>query len=364
MPCLQPYTKKNPNYGLKHIGYNFLKDCDSQYIDIPCGYCPNCVAVKQMYLVQRVQMESLYNHLFFGTLTYSNECLPHIDVNGHDIRYADREHLVLTIKRLRNDCAFGRNDWRYFFVSELGHLKGRPHFHILFLFPKLPKDTYYDCLNLERVVYDKLKDYWSYNVGTNRKPIYKPRFEFVQKYIHGHLKTNYDLHYVNPALTPNGTSDVAFYIMKYMLKYSVRTLNLQRALRLNLDDSDYRFFWNLVKPTYQSSLGFGFNTFHGKRDSRIIDYLHSCVLKTPNGMPYPCYFNPNNGMSFPLSPFYRNVSDIYPISEALRLYYNADKSTLEKDSYNVAIKKFMDYEKKISSVESHGDTLTFDEFCY
>lgn len=110
-----------------------------------------------MYLVQRIQMESLYNHIFFGTLTYNDECLPAINVNDHLIRYADLNHVVLSIKRLRKDKAFGR-DFRYFLVSELGTLKGRPHFHCLFLLPKLPKDSYFDCLNLESKIYDTLKN--------------------------------------------------------------------------------------------------------------------------------------------------------------------------------------------------------------
>lgn len=362
MTCLAPYVKRNPNLGLKHIGLNFLKDCDSQFINIPCGYCPNCIAVKQMYLVQRIQMESLYNHLFFGTLTYSDECLPHIDVNGHDIRYADLSHVILTIKRLRKDNAFSR-PFRYFLVSELGSKKGRPHIHCLFLIPKQPKDTYFDCLNLEARIYDKLLEYWSFNIGTNRKPIYKPRCNYVKKYIHGELKSNFDLHFVNPALTPNSTCDVAFYVLKYMLKYSDRTTRLQQAIKLNLDASDYDFVWNLVRPRWQASHGFGLNEFHGRYDSRIIDYLHSCVLKTPLGCPYPCFFNPNNGMSFPLAPYYRKIPAIYGLKDALNIYYNADDTYIERN-FSQDLKKFKDYEKKVKTSYSRGDSLFFDELCY
>jgi len=362
MSCLQPFVKKNPNYGLKNIGYNFLKDCDSQYINIPCGYCPNCIAVKQMYLVQRIQMESLYNHIFFGTLTYNDECLPVINVNDHLIRYADLNHVVLSIKRLRKDKAFGR-DFRYFLVSELGTLKGRPHFHCLFLLPKLPKDTYFDCLNLEKKLYDTLKKYWSFNVGTNRKPVYKSRFTYVQKFIHGQLKSNYDLHYVNPALTPNGTSDVAFYVLKYMLKYSDRAERLQQALRLNLDASDYAFIWQLVRPRWQSSHGFGLNMYHNRPDPRIINYLHECVTKTPVGSPYPYYFNPNNGMSFPLAPFYRKIPAIYSIKDAVNIWMFAQDDFIERN-FSQDLKKFSDYAKKVQSTETHGDSLFFDELCY
>lgn len=360
--CIQPFVIRNPNRGLKHIGYNFLKDCDSNFINIPCGYCPECIAIKQMYLVQRIQMESLYNHLFFGTLTYNDECLPVIDVNGYNIRYADLNHVILSIKRLRKDEAFGR-PFRYFLVSELGSKKGRPHFHILILIPKLDSDNYYTCLNLEKVIYDKLKSYWSFNIGTNRKPVYKSRFTYVQKFIHGELKSNYDLHYVNPALTSNGISDVAFYVLKYMLKHSDRAERLQQALRLNLDASDYAFTWQLVRPRWQASHGFGLNEFHGRFDPRIIKYLHDCVTKTPVGSPYPYYFNPINGMSFPLAPYYRRVGSIYSLQDALNIYYSADDKFIERN-FSQDVKKFKDFIKKVQSTETHGDALYFDELCY
>ena len=362
MPCLQPFVKKNPNYGLSHVGLNFLKDCDSQYINIPCGYCPDCIAVKQMYLVQRVLMESQYNHLFFGTLTYNNDCLPVINANGYNIRYADLHHVVLSIKRLRKDNAFGRS-FRYLVVSELGSLRGRPHFHILILIPKEPKDDFYTCLNFEKVIYEKLLDYWSYNVGTNRKPVYRPRCTYVRKFIHGKLKSNYDLHYVNPALTPNGTSDVAFYVLKYMLKYSDRTERLQQALRLNLDPSDYYFLWKLVRPRWQASHGFGLNEFHGKYDPRIIEYLHNCVLKTPVGSPYPFFFSPTTGLSFPLAPYYRKIPSIFGLRDALDIYYHAQDDFIERN-FSQDVKKFQDFIKKVDSTQFHGDTLDFDDICY
>lgn len=359
MSCLTPYVKENPNYGKGDIGYNFLKDCTSRYINIPCGYCPDCIAVKQMYLVQRIQMESLYNHIFFGTLTYDNEHLPVLSVGDYDIRYACADDLVLTLKRLRKDNAFGV-PFRYFFVSELGTKKGRPHFHILILVKKGFKDTLADCLNLEKVIYSKLMEYWSVNIGTRKNPVYIPRFTYVRKLIRGKYFCNYDLHYVNPALTSNGTSDVAFYVLKYMLKYNDRTTKLQQALRLNLSPEDYETVWSIVKPARQCSLGFGLNLWDSTPDPRIIKYLRDCVKRTPNGSSYPFFYSPINGLSFPLCPYYRNRGDIYSLSDALRLYEHREEKFSDFNLMN-AKKKFQDYEKNSDFTSLHGASLVFDE---
>lgn len=102
-------------------------DCSSEYIYVPCGYCKECIAVKQMYYVQRVRMEALHSFLYFTTLTYDNQHLPRIRVSsGYDIPYASIHHLQLLMKRLRNNNSFGR-PFRYFAVRERGSERGRPH---------------------------------------------------------------------------------------------------------------------------------------------------------------------------------------------------------------------------------------------
>lgn len=360
MPCLQPFSKPNPNYG-KTSGLSFLKDPTSQMISVPCGYCPDCIAVKQMYLVQRVQMESLVNHLFFCTLTYNTDFLPILEVNGHDIRYADIRHLQLMFKRLRNDNAFPR-PWRVFYCSELGSKKGRPHFHLLFMLPKYDSDCYLDCINLERSLYKTVLDYWTTNVGSKRNPDYRPLCTFVQKVTPYGIKSNYDLHYVNPA-TSNGVSDVAFYVLKYMLKYSDRTTKLQQALHLNLDKSEYESVWSIVRPRWDSSLKFGLAPDeNGVPNAKIIEYLKSCVKRTPYGAGYPYYFSPDTGDSFPLCPYYRNNGDIYTLYDCMNIEALKPAEDVFIDSQH-KLTKFQDYENKVSYSYSRGDSLLFDDLC-
>lgn len=123
--CISPIRIRNPNFGINNVGTKY-KDTVSAFINVPCGHCSECVSVRQMGYVQRLQLESVKNHMFFCTLTYNNESMPYLSVNGRNIRYADVSDVQKMIKRLRKSNVFGR-PFRYFGVSELGSLKGRPH---------------------------------------------------------------------------------------------------------------------------------------------------------------------------------------------------------------------------------------------
>ena len=78
--CINPIRIPNPNRGLKHVGLMFMKDTENQFLEVPCGHCPDCVAAKQSAMVQRVQNEARYNHVFFCTLTYDNKHLPYAEI--------------------------------------------------------------------------------------------------------------------------------------------------------------------------------------------------------------------------------------------------------------------------------------------
>lgn len=338
--CISPIKIPNPDWkyaksslGLKRDTRSYhddlflaRHDTEHEYLTVPCGVCCDCIAVKQMYMVQRIQMEAQKNRLFFGTLTYKSDMLPLVLTStGYEIPFADIRDFQLMIKRLRNDNAFGV-PFRFLVVSERGSLKGRPHFHWLVLIDKKYGPDYNSCLNLEKIIHDRTFEYWCRNYGSKRVPDYKPLCEYHESYRRGKLYKNYDLHFVNPSLTPNAESEVAFYVLKYMLKSSNRDIRLQQALRLNLDDVEYESIWSLVRPNCIKSLGFGLNpTFRNGRimdaDVDIISYLRSCVQRTSKEFPYPCYFQPYSGTSFPLARFYKARSDIFTSVDVLDYYY-------------------------------------------
>lgn len=314
--CLHPLLIPNPNQG-KHYpkgDIRNLADCTSQYIYVPCGHCPQCIAVKQMYIVQRVQMESLENHLFFATLTYNKESLPSITTStGYSIPYADISDVQNCFKRLRKSNAFGR-PFRYFAVTERGSTYGRPHVHCLFFVPKYPGDTMLDCLSLENTIFHALLDEWKRNYGSTRVPVYRPLCTYYRKFIGGKLSATYDCHYALPSETDAGLASVAFYVCKYMLKPSTKEVRLQQALRLNLPDDEYETVWKTVRSRYFASKRFGYNS------SAVRHLRDSIDLSIRHKMDYPCFVNPDSGQTFPLARYYRSKGDILSFEDGLRFY--------------------------------------------
>ena len=280
---ISPIRIRNPNYHSKLPSAEF-KDKVSLFINIPCGHCPECVSYKQMSIVQRVQMESLENYVFFSTLTYNDESIPKITTSsGYDLKYADIRDVQNMVKRLRKYDRFGR-PFKYFAVSEFGGLRGRPHFHILWLLPKRSGEDFNDILNLEKVLFDSVLLEWRRNYGSNRKPVYKPLCTYVRKFVRGKLSCTYDLHYVRPQICSDET-DVAFYVSKYMIKPSDRQVCLQQALKLNLSEDEYEDIWSLIRPRWFSSLHFG-------RNKSADDYIRFCVARSKSDSDFPKFYNP------------------------------------------------------------------------
>lgn len=365
MPCLSPIVKPNPWYG-KSGGFSYLHDTISHTMAIPCGWCDSCISLRQMYFVQRVQMEAQYNHLFMLTLTYNNAHLPILSIGDYDIPYANIKHFVDMVKRIRERGSISR-PWRYLVVSEFGGLKGRPHFHALIMLPKEEGDTYNTCLQFQCDLKDLFLKEWSINVGSKRSPKYEPLCTYVSKIIRGKLRSNFDFHYVIPGLTKSGVSDCAFYVLKYMLKDSDRSRRLQQALRLNYNDADYQRIWSIVKPKMVSSKGFGLNarrvdSTHYEFDERIINYLRDGIKQTPSGSPYPFFYAPDSILTFPLAPYYKSFGRIYNIVDAHDFYFNQSNDLPEfKPSWQL-IKQTDDFQKKLSLVQSEDIFNNFNDF--
>lgn len=342
--CISPIRIPNPNAGMQKTQGRFHKDCSSKFIEVPCHHCPECIKTMQMGFVQRIQMESLDNHLFMATLTYNNEMLPRITTStGYDIRYADVEDVKRMFKRLRKRDAFGR-PFRHFTVSELGSKRARPHFHILFIISKYETDTHSDCLNLENVMFREVLKEWCRNVGSTKSPVYKPCCTYVRSIIRGKVRTNYDLHYVNPNLTDGGVADVGFYVLKYMLKPDEhdRPTRLRRALKLNLSEEEYKSTWSLVKPRHFQSLGFGLGRSqralgdHGRKyfdmSPKVRDYVRQSVSRSKSDFPSPRFFNPVDGKPFPLSRYYQTFAELYSVDDALDFFENGVQTNRDKDN--------------------------------
>lgn len=350
-----PYFRKDPSKGL-----NFLHDCTSQYIRVPCHKCGSCIALDQLYIVQRFIMESMVNHVFFATLTYKDEMLPVIEVNDRLIRYADMTHFTKMVKRIRKSGSFSR-PFRYFVVSEFGGKFSRPHFHALFFLPKYPDDTFNTCISLEKRLYDVVFNEWRVNCSADwRRPLYRPLFEYHAGYFNGMFKRNFDLHYISPSYTCNGEADVAFYVMKYLLKEGSFEQRLQRALKLNLPESEYLFIWNIVKSKKHSSLYFGLGSETRCPHPDILAHLRKGISSTPKGSPYPYFINPYNGATSPLCPYYKENNHIFTFADYLELAL-ASKEPLYNDSFDAqdALKNFTKYHN-ISKTLNNTNTKFYE----
>lgn len=392
--CLNPIPIQNKNraYIKGDIELNnswifqHLRDNTSQYMYVPCGVCKECIFTAQMDLVQRVQMESLNNRIFMGTTTYKEEQLPRIELppyedkqgylhEGYQYRYARYEDASEAIKRMRGNNVFGI-PFKYLIVSERGSKRSRPHFHWLFLFKKSDLPTYNDCITFEKEFKWTLFENWKRNIGTRNNPLYQELSEYKESYRHGRLRSTYDFHYVNPILTKGGVTDVAFYVLKYMLK-GMQEEKAREAIKINYDESQAYRFWNIVRNRREYSLGFGLDIDLSKQgknrtitedicNPEIVKYLKDGIQRSLKAKePYAFYYCPENLLTFPLSGYYRKKKFIYDNDRDFWALnpkeYEANMLYPERKSYQEIKQQMYEFEKVLQKTELEDISNTFDE---
>lgn len=374
--CISPVLIRNPNdshngtYFGKMIYERYSKEVsegkrlpfdDSPYIYVPCGHCPQCVATKQMYILQRFQMETLESYVFFATLTYDDVHLPVCDVNDFSIPYANFKYFTDMVKRIRRKNMFGR-PFSYFAVSERGTEKGRPHHHALFFLPKFSTDNCYTPFNLESQLYDVLFNQWALNVGSKWHPVYEPLFTFHAIVKDGKVFKNFDLHYVQPLQGYVQQESVCFYVMKYMLKDSKRERSLQQALKLNLSPEDYNMYWNVLKSRCQFSKHFGLGQTDDSIPSDIVySHLRNGIDSTPVNSPFLYFNDVVSGKCLPLARYYRENANIIKYDDLFRVQRNLPKeffySSLPEDFINYSKSRFEQYEKRLSMSQAGNNPI-------
>lgn len=299
--CLKPILIDNPNYHnpLASTDYGILHDCVNSKLSVPCGHCSVCIALRQAYVVQRMQMESLDNLLFMGMVSYNNESLPSMNVNGYNIRYALSDDISNMMRYIRYNNELP--NFRYFAVSEFGGQKHRPHWHFIISLPKkYYQDQYgrihlHDCYSLQEKLWSLFLKYWRRNYGSRKFPVWQPLLTY--KCVGN--KRNYDLSFID---TISGScEDAAFYSSKYATKYDDYTDDLKSALYFNLPDDEFKDVWQKVKPRTLWSKFFG-----DPKNPKVAEYITDCINRSLTaGEVLPCFFNPVSGQSFPMSPYYQ-----------------------------------------------------------
>lgn len=302
--CLSPTKIPNPNRNIfsKNANNHEYTDTDSSYIYVPCGHCATCLALKQSYLVQRVQMESLDNVILFGMLSYKNSALSFKNINGFNIKYANIKDFQNFIYYLRHDKVLP--PFRYFACSEFGGKKHRPHWHFMIFYPKeylilndvFGRPTITGLWDLQTKYFPIFLKYWRRNKGSRKFPIW----DNLCHYVNSHGRRNFDLQFVDTV--SRDCSDAAFYITKYSTKFDDYVDRLKSAIRLNTDPDEFYEIWNTVKPRYLMSKGFG--NIHSQK---VIDHINNGIrlsVDDPSCL-YPIFISPYTGQHFPLCPYFR-----------------------------------------------------------
>lgn len=346
--CLSPILLKNPNQGAnyfidvkgKKVHVSNFKDVKSQFIRVPCGKCPECVKMRQLGYIQRSQLMEFEYYPFFCTLTYNDDSLPVLELD-YPIHYAKIEDIQLFFKRLRNSRVFGDRAWKYLAVSEFGSRFHRPHWHILFFVQRQDSDDEFTPYNLEFSYYSKVLSCWCRNVGCKKKPVYIPLLT-IPKRVTADGRSPYDFHYVHTR--QSDSSDVSFYVTKYVLKIDPYVKKLRSAILLNYSKEDAKTIWKIIKPKFVMSKHFGFPESEKQKE-----HIEKGLALTDT---LPVFINPNTGFTFPLAPYVKKrlPADVHLSHMSLQtrtdsgefiMYYDEKKNRkqiiekFEKQSYQI-----------------------------
>lgn len=370
--CINPTYIDNPYYGKNHLHYKGLRDTNSRKLAIPCKNCPECIALEQMYLVQRIQMESLNNWLFMGTVTYKNEYLPHLMTSqGYEYRYADIKDYTGMIKRLRKNNTF-EFPFREFYVSERGGKGGRPHLHCILMFRKSDiGKTYEDAHNFAFVHKWDIFQEWKRVTKKGRYSTSEQLSDYRESIRNGIVHKTYDFHFVDPRLTDSGITDVAFYVLKYLMKCTPHETKIRRKLYLSYEKEEAKAYWDTIKSRKIQSKLFGLDVWKDLEDTHnydIINWLRQGIERSKLSSPYALYYAPEQLLTFPLAPYYKENPLIYSMEDEM-VFLHKDENykkygyRLPKQMPEVSemIKKFNDYERKLKLLDKEVFSETLEE---
>lgn len=172
--CLNPIKLINPASKIS------LNGGQRYYLEVPCGECAECREARRTDMYFRTYYECLdtwnaNGYVYFDTLTYRSEDLPHISDYESSIekgskldfscfRKSDFRLFMVRLRRQLDYHGFdSKNNLKYFVATEYGSDKEyrdsqgrlrkgteRPHYHVLFFVKSMKLDP----LTLSQYVYD------------------------------------------------------------------------------------------------------------------------------------------------------------------------------------------------------------------
>ena len=363
--CLSPILIDNPYCGvyIRDPVIASCRDTVSRKLAVPCGRCSVCIRLRQQYLVQRVQMESLDNDLFYGTLTYNQEALPIAIFDDITFAYPDYSDWQNMIKRIRRDEP--ELKFKYLLVSEYGTKKHRPHYHFILSFPRVGKPSLAELHSKADYLFKLFLSQWKRNtaplvwsskrskwITDSRNPEWLPLLTYYRKKTLQGWKYNYDLHYLDPNSSPDGLDGVSFYVTKYILKYDKWIDKFKSKLFFTLPEEDFKLAWSMLRPRILMSKGFG-SADSPKVQEHILRGIN-LALSDPKAF-YPYYTSRVNGSTFPLSPYYQKLF----ITPAMQSIFVSRRPV--DDEEEDPLKKFLQFEDILRFLNSRIMDFDYDD---
>lgn len=328
--CECPTIIKNPYAGCDPSkGFNYLHDCVSAYIEVPCGRCRECISTKQDTYSVRSLVERSRSIPFFLTLTYDNKHVPRMDSVGDCLdrfAYPDYKHVADMFKRLRrfiekndsirslfaedldekiynSDKVVKTPPFKYLAVQEFGKVNLRPHFHIL-LFVRIPatvatwsrQSSEFNCWvsSIEVFLSTWFRCNWAINVGTK----WNPKYETLYTYVRRGKYCTYDFHRVVETTSCPSNSPV-YYVTKYLYKFNKRLNKFSKFVYAQykqgkLSEERFNFFDKVTRMCAKTSNYFGF-PMTSDIIERVVRSIHRSKMDNPC---FPKYYD-TEGVSHP-----------------------------------------------------------------
>lgn len=172
MACIRPRKIVNRHYvkiaSENNESVDNYNDRDDYYVNVPCGLCIECLKRYHSEWRTRLMHEWEYmtkeqrNNSYFITLTFAPK---YYDAPDFDI-YKCKKRFIDVIRK-----KYGKSP-RYWFITEMGELRGRWHLHGLIF------DCNFDIYNLDKL--------WKYGIVDYSK-IFDEKIGYCTSYINKYI---------------------------------------------------------------------------------------------------------------------------------------------------------------------------------
>lgn len=156
-----------------------------------------------------------------------------------------------------------------------------------------------------------------------------------------------------------------------MLKGSEHEKQIKWQLDNNYEPKEAKEVWRKIQSRQAHSLGFGLNAqlekIPGKKqyiihpDQEIVNYLKDGVQRSKRSneeIKYPLFYHPEQLLTFPLAPYYKQFQEIIDINDAQDFYMINDKLHGEIDTL---IDFTLDPEKYLKEQHRYQEILKIQE---